>query len=621
MPPPRIGPGSDPLDPFPPLPFARRATMDARRSYASILRPSTDSPIPHPQHEGLEARPGLAGWDIDDVDPQDPLNDIHSYPTSAAVFTASPPRSSRSQGQPPWRIEVVEHEEEEGVEVSLGRSPCPVISERSTDLSQFDTAGPTSVISPSSAHRPSSSSTTRLAPIFTLDELLGQNQAAAQDLEAVAGTATAGDQSINPQATTRAGRSSRGTQNADTPTGAIRIPYTATAGHTAGQTLSNVIQSEVDHARRTWQGGIEAANRLGYDQNRPGAGSRTMQTRRSQVNEAGTSSINEPESSSIPLRRRGRRVFPPSTASGVHGYAPEGLDPWTSLQYRRAMLEMEDDEATPDRLENAILPRSLTGRTVRPFYSHPNITGDIDLDEWSGAFGTALRRGGNNRRRDSLQQRIDPDREPSASADEVMPLLGDVSHGLEPTNIETLRIGQPIIVRTGGNRRQRSHSEGSIPDKRRPEGKRRRIPDAPALPPARPAYLSLTSLRPTTPLPDDFDRPHRNSFLHLSHSTIGRPIIKFCDGPRVTETDDDASALRANRPIPVECGVHYYEVECLNKGAEGFMSVGWMLKSTGLHRLVGWDKGTWGWHADDGMSFNQSGSGDQFAERWSSEPP
>lgn len=600
--------------------------MNPRRSYAAILRPSTDSPIPHPQHEGLEARPGLAGWDIDDVDPQDALDEIRSYPTSPAVFTApTPPRSARDQTDPPWRSAQGETEAEGGrgeggVEAGIERLPEP--AERHPELLESEITEQPSVISPSSAHRPSATSNARLAPIFTLDELLGQNQAAQNDNEP----------SERPSASTPSaammGRIFAGGRNPRRSAGTRAYPSATLlegpSSDLAGEDPTNVIQSEVDHARRTWQGGIEAANRLGYDQNRNLSNGRRMQTAQ-RSDEAGTSSINDPEPSSIPLRRRGRRVFPPGVGTGIHammndaGYGAGDEDPWSSIAYRRALAQLEDNELAPDRLENALLPRSASGRSVRPFYSHPNITGDIDLDEWSGAFGTGLRRGGNNRRRDSLQQRIDPDREASAGAEEIMPLLAHTAAGLDPTNIETLRIAQPIIVRTSGNRRQRSLSEGSLPDKRAVQGKRRKMPDAATLPPTRPEYLSLTSLRPTTRLPDDFDRPHRNSFLHLSHSTTGRPIIKFCDGPRVTETDDDASALRSTWPIPDECGVFYYEVECLNAGLEGFMSVGWMLKSTSLHRLVGWDKGTWGWHADDGMSFNQSGSGQQFAERWSSE--
>jgi len=68
----------------------------------------------------------------------------------------------------------------------------------------------------------------------------------------------------------------------------------------------------------------------------------------------------------------------------------------------------------------------------------------------------------------------------------------------------------------------------------------------------------------------------------------------------------------------VECGVHYFEVEVLNAGVDGLMSVGWMKEGCSTKRLVGWDKGSWGFHSDDGKCFEGRGSGDAFDKTWSS---
>jgi hypothetical protein len=48
------------------------------------------------------------------------------------------------------------------------------------------------------------------------------------------------------------------------------------------------------------------------------------------------------------------------------------------------------------------------------------------------------------------------------------------------------------------------------------------------------------------------------------------------------------------------------------------MSVGYKVGKRSQNRLVGWDKGTFGWHSDDGMCFEQSGSGSDFAAKWTS---
>ena len=680
MPPPRPRPDVDPMDPFPPLLSGRRPMNDIP-TYASILRPHHNRPSGsnggNEPSEGREpgawdanTRMGSNGWDVDDVDPQDALDEIRSYPTSPAVAGGSSPRPNLNEGgqaRPPWRAreiptttdtgmnpERVGGGEGEGsgsgsgsgaatrVEEGIERLPEP--AERHPELG--------SVISPSSAHFPSTTQpTTRLAPIFTLDELLGQNAQPTQ---------TQPEQ--HEQNETARERDTAPAPRSDPipiPSTSDPIPQQTPAERAAAarrrlmaRPLSAALSSEIESARRTWQGGIEAAERLGYDPTLPGAGGSRGDNRdrrpitltypppRDDIAVNSSTVI-------IPLRRRGRN-FAPEPPTGMN--APlgeevelddEDIQFWTSLA--APMSGTARQHVFPENARDPTEPRllDLARRITRPFYSHPNLTGDIDLDEWSGAFGPGsvlgagtgagagtgpLRRGGNNRRRDSLQQRIDPGRDSSTGAEEVMPLLTDsgTSQGLEPTNMESLSLHQPTIVRTvsNGTRRQRSASDGSVPERRTRFPKRRKVPTTnstdTSLPPARPAYLSITSLSSSTPLPDDFDKPTKKSFLHLSHSTTGRSLIKFCDGPRVTETDDDACALRANRAIPVECGVYYYEVECINAGMEGFMSVGWMLKSAGLQRLVGWDKGTWGWHADDGMSFNQSGSGDQFAEKWSS---
>lgn len=516
--------------------------------------------------------------------------------------------------------------------MAVGIEQLPEPAERNPELGA-PIPVPGSVLAPGSAHRPGSTSTTRLAPIFTLDELLSGSGGG----EGAQTTLGAGME--RP----RNGATLSPSPRSDPPTAR---PATATA-----QSSGSRLASEFEHARRTWQGGIEAASRLGYDPAAAASAAAAGPSRRMagfpsdggrQV-DTGSSNINGPDPTAMPLRRRQRRAFPPGLGpslgpvlnrDGTYGLGDD--DVWGQLANQHEFEMEDDDEHDPvhdvDHLENAPLSRTAlaaTGmprRTTRPFYSHPNLTGDIDLDEWTSAFMPALRRGGNNRRRDSLQQRIDPERGDTggpARGEEVMPLLADLPRGMDPTNTDSLHTTQPVIVRTGSSRRPRSLSDGSIPEKRSPTIKRRKVPPQPhprsTPPPSRPEYLSLTQLRPETPLPDDFNRPHSLSFLHLSHSTTGRPIIKFCDGPRVTGEDEDACALRANRPIPVHCGVHYYEVECINAGHEGFMSVGWMTKSTKLNRLVGWDIGAWGWHADDGMFFNQNGTGSQPAERWTSE--
>ncbi|KAG8928160.1 hypothetical protein FRC02_007288 [Tulasnella sp. 418] len=67
--------------------------------------------------------------------------------------------------------------------------------------------------------------------------------------------------------------------------------------------------------------------------------------------------------------------------------------------------------------------------------------------------------------------------------------------------------------------------------------------------------------------------------------------------------EKEAAAIRANHPIPPACGVYYFEVEILNKGAKGHIGIGLGTKSVRLSRLPGWENESWGYHGDDGHVF------------------
>ncbi|PIL30800.1 hypothetical protein GSI_06968 [Ganoderma sinense ZZ0214-1] len=65
----------------------------------------------------------------------------------------------------------------------------------------------------------------------------------------------------------------------------------------------------------------------------------------------------------------------------------------------------------------------------------------------------------------------------------------------------------------------------------------------------------------------------------------------------------ESSAARTNQPIPPACGIYYYEVEILHKCPKGPISIGFSAPDVRLSRLPGWEKNSWGYHADDGWAF------------------
>ncbi|GAA5989930.1 hypothetical protein JCM11641_002814 [Rhodosporidiobolus odoratus] len=76
--------------------------------------------------------------------------------------------------------------------------------------------------------------------------------------------------------------------------------------------------------------------------------------------------------------------------------------------------------------------------------------------------------------------------------------------------------------------------------------------------------------------------------------------------------DRDAAAIRANRPVPSQAGVYYFEVTVENKGTSGYIGIGLSDQSVSLSRLPGWENNSYGYHADDGRAFCCQGTGEPF---------
>jgi len=88
-------------------------------------------------------------------------------------------------------------------------------------------------------------------------------------------------------------------------------------------------------------------------------------------------------------------------------------------------------------------------------------------------------------------------------------------------------------------------------------------------------------------------------------------------GPANESGEFDAATARSECEIPPQCGVFYFEVKILNKGNDGFLSIGLITKASLLKKLVGWETGTIGYHGDDGCIYMGSGKGHQFGPEFS----
>jgi len=107
-------------------------------------------------------------------------------------------------------------------------------------------------------------------------------------------------------------------------------------------------------------------------------------------------------------------------------------------------------------------------------------------------------------------------------------------------------------------------------------------------------------------LPTHWNPKDKCSLLELSKGNL-RVSYQGTGG-----NDTDAAAVRANHPMPYQCGLFYFEVTIISKGQKGYIGIGFCTASVDLKKLPGWENYSWGYHGDDGHSFCFSGSGKAY---------
>jgi hypothetical protein len=95
--------------------------------------------------------------------------------------------------------------------------------------------------------------------------------------------------------------------------------------------------------------------------------------------------------------------------------------------------------------------------------------------------------------------------------------------------------------------------------------------------------------------------------------------VKF--SPAKVDRDHEACAVRADNPMPPQCGIYYFEVTILSRKREEYVlidllgggvtdkmysssiGIGFACKDVILARLPGWSPDSWAYHGDDGNTF------------------
>ncbi|TFY60350.1 hypothetical protein EVJ58_g5201 [Rhodofomes roseus] len=125
--------------------------------------------------------------------------------------------------------------------------------------------------------------------------------------------------------------------------------------------------------------------------------------------------------------------------------------------------------------------------------------------------------------------------------------------------------------------------------------------------------LGALSANPVLRLPTRWSEQDRSTVLTISPD--GQEVTFH--GPSCTGEKDSAAA-RANFAIPPACGIYYYEVEIIQRGQKGHISIGFSAGNVRLSRLPGWEHGSWGYHADDGWCFAGTKDGTPYGPTFDS---
>ncbi|CAG8621324.1 15258_t:CDS:2 [Funneliformis mosseae] len=105
------------------------------------------------------------------------------------------------------------------------------------------------------------------------------------------------------------------------------------------------------------------------------------------------------------------------------------------------------------------------------------------------------------------------------------------------------------------------------------------------------------------------------NYIHTDKVKLPTRLNKHDSEPRLQVSDDgliircksdgygDAGAIRANRYVPPELGLFYYEIVIIDRGVHGRIGLGFCEPDIPLNSMPGWNCKSYGYHGDDGKSY------------------
>ncbi|KAI9805794.1 MAG: hypothetical protein M1825_000408 [Sarcosagium campestre] len=122
----------------------------------------------------------------------------------------------------------------------------------------------------------------------------------------------------------------------------------------------------------------------------------------------------------------------------------------------------------------------------------------------------------------------------------------------------------------------------------------------------------LSESNTLTPLPSKWNESDKFGGIDIQQGGLN---VRFV-GPEKSHEHIEAATVRADNPMPPQCGIYYYEVMVVSKGKEGTIGIGFSSANVSLNRLPGWEPESWAYHGDDGHSFCCSHTGKDYGPKF-----
>lgn len=113
--------------------------------------------------------------------------------------------------------------------------------------------------------------------------------------------------------------------------------------------------------------------------------------------------------------------------------------------------------------------------------------------------------------------------------------------------------------------------------------------------------------------PSEVSAQRPPQFLEISKDRLSMRYV----GNGTHGMRSNVGSIQANRPVPRDRTLYYFELKVLNGGEHGKIGVGFSDASFRSGYQPGWEPNSYGYHGDDGHKFSSSGHGAPYGPRFS----